>query len=197
MTEKAFQNALAVDMALGCSTNTVLHLAAIAAEAGVAIDLDMINAVSGKTPHLCSLSPGGKDHIEDLNRAGGIHAVHEGAGGTRPDPPATASPSPARPWARTSKAPRSWTPTSSGPSATPTMPAGRPGGPLRQSGARRLRGQAIGGPRGDDAPRRAGPGLRLRGGGLRGHHGREDPKGGRGRHPLRGPQGRARACGKC
>ncbi|WP_373500553.1 dihydroxy-acid dehydratase [Desulfococcus sp.] len=75
LTEKAFQNALAVDMALGCSTNTVLHLAAIAAEAEVAIDLDMINTVSGKTPHLCSLSPGGKDHIEDLNRAGGIPAV--------------------------------------------------------------------------------------------------------------------------
>lgn len=75
MTEKAFQNALAVDMALGCSTNTVLHLTAIAKEAGVDIDLNMINGVSAKTPHLCSLSPGGKDHIEDLNRAGGIAAV--------------------------------------------------------------------------------------------------------------------------
>jgi len=75
MTEKAFQNALAVDMALGCSTNTVLHLTAIAKEAGVEIDLNLINEVSAKTPHLCSLSPGGKDHIEDLNRAGGIGAV--------------------------------------------------------------------------------------------------------------------------
>jgi len=75
LTEKAFQNALAVDMALGCSTNTVLHLTAIALEAGVDIDLDLINRVSEKTPHLCSLSPGGKDHIEDLNRAGGIQAV--------------------------------------------------------------------------------------------------------------------------
>lgn len=75
LTEKAFQNALAVDMALGCSTNTVLHLTAIAAEAEVAIDLDTINRVSEQTPHLCSLSPGGKDHIEDLNRAGGIPAV--------------------------------------------------------------------------------------------------------------------------
>ncbi|TYT75697.1 dihydroxy-acid dehydratase [Desulfobotulus mexicanus] len=75
MTKKAFENALAVDMALGCSTNTVLHLPAIAGEAGVQIDLDMINEVSAKTPHLCSLSPGGKDHIEDLNRAGGISAV--------------------------------------------------------------------------------------------------------------------------
>ncbi len=75
MTEKAFQNALTVDMALGCSTNTVLHLPAIAREAGIPINLNMINEISGKTPHLCSLSPGGRHHIEDLNRAGGISAV--------------------------------------------------------------------------------------------------------------------------
>ncbi|WP_022663665.1 dihydroxy-acid dehydratase [Desulfospira joergensenii] len=75
MTQKAFMNSLAVDMALGCSTNTVLHLKAVAAEAGVDIDLNLINEVSKKTPHLCSLSPGGPDHIEDLNHAGGIHAV--------------------------------------------------------------------------------------------------------------------------
>lgn len=75
MTEKAFKNALTVDMALGCSTNTVLHLLAIANEAKVNIDLNLINEISKVTPHLCSLSPGGKDHIEDLNRAGGIGAV--------------------------------------------------------------------------------------------------------------------------
>lgn len=75
MTEKAFENALTVDMALGCSTNTVLHLPAIAKEAGVPINLNQINEISKKTPHLCSLSPGGKDHIEDLNNAGGISAV--------------------------------------------------------------------------------------------------------------------------
>jgi len=75
MTRRAFMNALAVDMALGCSTNTVLHLKAVAAEAGVDIPLDLINEVSRKTPHLCSLSPGGKDHIEDLDAAGGIQAV--------------------------------------------------------------------------------------------------------------------------
>ena len=68
-------NALTVDMALGCSTNTVLHLPAIANEAGVPIDLNMINEISKKTPHLCSLSPGGSHHIEDLNSAGGIQAV--------------------------------------------------------------------------------------------------------------------------
>ncbi|MCP4352719.1 MAG: dihydroxy-acid dehydratase [Desulfobacterales bacterium] len=75
MTEKAFKNALTVDMALGCSTNTVLHLTALAKEAQVDIDLNYINEISKATPHLCSLSPGGKDHLEDLNSAGGIPAV--------------------------------------------------------------------------------------------------------------------------
>ena len=75
MTEKAFINALVVDMALGCSTNTVLHLPAIAGEAGVNIDLALINEISKKTPHICSLSPGGTHRMQDLNRAGGISAV--------------------------------------------------------------------------------------------------------------------------
>jgi dihydroxy-acid dehydratase len=75
MTPEAFRNALTVDMALGCSTNTVLHLTALAHEAGVPMDLEMINTVSGQTPHLCSLSPGGTHHIENLHRAGGIPAV--------------------------------------------------------------------------------------------------------------------------
>lgn len=75
MTPQAFANALAVDMALGCSTNTVLHVPAIASEAGIALDLDMFNEMSGKTPHLCSLSPGGTHHIQDLDQAGGVQAV--------------------------------------------------------------------------------------------------------------------------
>ncbi|MBW1840585.1 MAG: dihydroxy-acid dehydratase, partial [Deltaproteobacteria bacterium] len=75
LTEKAFKNALAIDMALGCSTNTVLHLVALAEEAEVKIDLDQINQTSRVTPHLCSLSPGGIHHLEDLHRAGGISAV--------------------------------------------------------------------------------------------------------------------------
>jgi dihydroxy-acid dehydratase len=74
-TRASFLNSLVVDMALGCSTNTVLHLKAIAAEADIDIDLALINEVSSKTPHLCSLSPGGPDHIEDLHFAGGIQAV--------------------------------------------------------------------------------------------------------------------------
>lgn len=75
LTEDAFMNSLVVDMALGCSTNTVLHLKAIANEAKIDIDLNLINDVSKKTPHLCALSPGGEHRIEDLNTAGGIPAV--------------------------------------------------------------------------------------------------------------------------
>ena len=75
MTEKAFANALTVDMALGCSTNSVLHLTAIAHEAGVNIDLHQINTVSEKTPNLCHLAPAGSHHIQDLNAAGGVRAV--------------------------------------------------------------------------------------------------------------------------
>lgn len=75
MTEKAFINALTVDMALGCSTNSMLHLPAIAHEAGVDLNLDEANAISAKTPNLCHLAPAGHTYIEDLNEAGGIYAV--------------------------------------------------------------------------------------------------------------------------
>jgi dihydroxy-acid dehydratase len=74
-TLKAFQNAMAVDMALGCSTNTVLHVTAMAREAEIDLDLEMFNEISIRTPHLCSLSPGGPHHLEDLDRAGGVPAV--------------------------------------------------------------------------------------------------------------------------
>lgn len=75
LTEKAFENAIAVDMALGGSTNTTLHLPAIAHEAGIKIDLNRFNDFSERTPQLCSLSPAGAHHMEDLHRAGGIYAV--------------------------------------------------------------------------------------------------------------------------
>jgi dihydroxy-acid dehydratase len=75
MTEKAFANAMAVDMALGCSTNTVLHLIALAREAGVKLNLDSFNRISEKIPHLCNMSPAGRHHMEDLDRAGGVSAV--------------------------------------------------------------------------------------------------------------------------
>ncbi len=74
-TEKSFENAMAVDMALGCSTNTVLHVPAIAHEAGIELNLDLFNKISEKTPHLCSLRPAGPVFLEDLYAAGGVQAV--------------------------------------------------------------------------------------------------------------------------
>ncbi len=75
LVEGAIENALAVDMALGCSTNTLLHLTALAYECGLRLDLDRVNTVSERTPQLCLLSPAGPYHIEDLARAGGVSAV--------------------------------------------------------------------------------------------------------------------------
>jgi dihydroxy-acid dehydratase len=75
MTEAAFKNALTVDMALGCSTNTMLHLPAIANEAGVELNLEMANEISAKTPNLCHLAPAGPTYMEQLNEAGGVYAV--------------------------------------------------------------------------------------------------------------------------
>ena len=75
MTAEAFRNALIVDMALGCSTNTMLHLPAIAHEAGVKLNLDMANELSAITPNLCHLAPAGPTYMEDLNEAGGVYAV--------------------------------------------------------------------------------------------------------------------------
>ncbi len=75
MTKEAFLNALTMDMALGCSTNSMLHLPAIAHEAGVEIDMEIANQISAKTPNLCHLAPAGPTYMEDLNEAGGIYAV--------------------------------------------------------------------------------------------------------------------------
>ncbi len=75
MTEAAFRNALTMDMALGCSTNSMLHLPAIAHEAGVELNVDLANEISAKTPNLCHLAPAGPTYMEDLNEAGGIYAV--------------------------------------------------------------------------------------------------------------------------
>ena len=75
MTKEAFINALTMDMALGCSTNSMLHLPAIAHEAGVELNVDIANEISARTPNLCHLAPAGPTYIEDLNEAGGIYAV--------------------------------------------------------------------------------------------------------------------------
>ena len=75
LTKKAFENAVTVDMAFGGSTNTSLHLPAIAREAGIDLSLRTFNEISEKTPHLCNMSPGGPHHLQDLHRAGGIPAL--------------------------------------------------------------------------------------------------------------------------
>lgn len=75
LTEKAFENALTVDMALGCSTNSVLHLPAIARELGIELNLDIINEISARVPNLCKLAPSGHHHVQDLYEAGGVQAV--------------------------------------------------------------------------------------------------------------------------
>jgi len=75
MTEGAFKNALTMDMALGCSTNSMLHLPAIAHEVGIELNVDMANDISDKTPNLCHLAPAGHTYVEDLNEAGGVYAV--------------------------------------------------------------------------------------------------------------------------
>ncbi|MEG1458441.1 MAG: dihydroxy-acid dehydratase [Acetivibrio sp.] len=75
MTDRAFRNALTVDMALGCSTNSMLHLPAIAHEAGVELNVDIANEISAKTPNLCHLAPAGHTYMEDLNEAGGVYGV--------------------------------------------------------------------------------------------------------------------------
>jgi len=75
MTREAFMNALTVDMAIGCSTNSMLHLPAIAHECGIEINLDIANEISAVTPNLCHLAPAGKTYVEDLNEAGGVYAV--------------------------------------------------------------------------------------------------------------------------
>ncbi|MBX4267712.1 dihydroxy-acid dehydratase [Clostridium estertheticum] len=75
MTQGAFENALTMDMALGCSTNSMLHLPAIAHEVGIELNVDMANAISDKTPNLCHLAPAGHTYVEDLNEAGGVYAV--------------------------------------------------------------------------------------------------------------------------
>lgn len=75
LTAEAFENALTADMALGCSTNSMLHIPAIANECGIKIDLDMVNEISARTPNICHLAPAGHAYMEDLNEAGGVYAV--------------------------------------------------------------------------------------------------------------------------
>ena len=100
----AFDNAMILDMAMGGSTNTVLHILAIAHEAGVPFSLERIDELSKKTPNICKVSPSSHYHIEDVARAGGIHTILGESRARLPGParPLVPRPSPARRWARTS-----------------------------------------------------------------------------------------------
>ena len=118
-SERSIRNALTCDMALGCSTNTVLHLLAIAYEAGVPIDLALFNEISAKTPNLCHLAPAGPTHMPDLYAAGGIPAVQAELAkkGLLDLDVLTVT---GKTLGRTSRAPASWTPRPSAPLRTPT-----------------------------------------------------------------------------
>ena len=190
INERSIRNALTCDMALGCSTNTVLHLLAIAYEAGVPIDLKLFNEISARTANLCHLAPAGPTHMPDLYAAGGIPAVqaelakkglldldvptvtgktlgeHQGC----PHPERKGHP----------------------PHREPLLPDRRPADSVGQHRSGRLRGQAqCRGPR-DAAALRPGPRVQQRGNRHCSHLRRPDRSGRCSGHPLRGSQGRPR-----
>ena len=168
MTEAAFHNAETVDMALGCSTNTMLHLPAIAHEAGVELDLRMVNGISDKTPNLCHLAPAGDTYIEDLDRAGGVWAVMKEL--TKAGLLDTSLPT------VTGKTVGENLETAENLDTETHPPAGgalfqdrRHRRPVRQSGPGRLRGEAERRGPGNAAAQGPRPGVQQRGGGHRRH----------------------------
>src|SRR5436305_4953012 len=105
LSHAAFENAFALDVAMGGSTNTVLHTLAVAIEAGQPFPLKHLNEVSARVPYLCKVAPAGKYHMEDVDRAGGISAILKPLSGKANTLSSTASPSPAKRWARISLTP--------------------------------------------------------------------------------------------
>ena len=181
-TRDAFENALAVDMALGCSTNTVLHVPAIANEAGIDLELGLFNTVSARTPHLVSLRPGGSHFLEDLNAAGGVQAVMKEA------LQAWSHPSRRSHCIRTGGRQPGECP-GSGPAGYSTFgePIPPPGGnchTVRQPGAGRGRGQAVRGCARDAYEEGKGKDFRERDGSRRCHSGRQDSTGRRCSDPV-------------
>ena len=195
LTKGAFENAIAVTMALGGSTNAVLHLLAIAYEAQVELELDDFNKVAARVPHIADMKPHGRYHMTDLDRVGGVPVVMKAAGRAGPAPPRRDHghrPDGGREPRRSSRRPA---PTAR--SCTRwTRPAPRGRRPRRAAG---LAGPAgLGGQGGRHrlrALRGHGPGLRRRAGRARGDPGRPHQPRRRRRDPLRGPQGRARHAG--
>ena len=194
MTEAAFHNAETIDMALGCSTNTMLHLPAIAHECGIELSFDMANEISQKTPNLCHLAPAGNTYMEGpgagrrrLRRHG--RAVQGGPAGHRPDD-LHRQDGGREPGGRGQPGPGDHPPHRG--SLFQDRRHRRAEG---QPGPRRLRGEAVRCGPGDDGPRGPCPGVRQRGGRHPGHLCRQDRGRRRSGHPLRGPQGRSRHAG--
>ena len=159
MTPAAFHNAETVDMALGCSTNTMLHLPAIAHECGIELNFDMANEISAKTPNLCHLAPAGETYIEDLDRAGGVHAVMAELlqGGLLDGSVRTCT---GKTLAENLEGVVNRNPRpSSGPSTNPYSPDRRHRRAQGQSGPRRVRGEAGRRGPGDAGSHRSRPGL--------------------------------------
>ena len=198
LTDAAFSNALAVDMALGCRTNTMLHLPAIAHEAGVDFDLETLNEISAKTPNLCQLAPGRPAPHRGPLRRGRRPRRHEAArsqAGLIDGSALTVDRRDRRRERRGRARPR---PRRHPPPRRPLHADRRHRRAQRQPRARR-RGRQARAPSPPEMLRahRPGPRLRLRGGGHRRRSRRQDPDGRRRRHPLRGPQGRRPACARC
>ena len=194
MTEAAFHNAETVDMALGCSTNTMLHLPAIAHECGIELSFDMANEISARPPTCATWPPPGDTYMEDLERAGGV-CRHGRAGQKRACWTPASSPAPARPWRRTWRAWSTGTRRSSAPSRLPIPKTG---------GIAVLKGNLA--PDGCVVKQSAvAPEMMVHEGPARVFDSEEDAiqaiyagkdRGRRrGGHPLRGPQGRPRHAG--
>ncbi len=188
MTEAAFHNAETVDMALGCSTNTMLHLPAIAHEAGVELDLRMVNGISDKTPNLCHLAPAGDTYIEDLDRAGGVWAVMKELTQGRPAGYLAAHRN-GQDRGENLETAENLDTSLIRPLEEPYSKTGGIAALLRQSGPGRLRGEAERRGPGNAAAQRPCPGVQQRGGGHCRHLCRGHPPRRRGGDPLRGAKG--------
>ena len=194
LTRAAFDNAITAVAATAGSTNAVLHLLAIAREAGIALTIDDFDAISAKTPTLADVVPGGRFMAADLERAGGIRlvAARLAQAGLLKDSMTVSGRSIL---AEAAEAKETAGQEVVRPLDRPMSPTGRLRDPARVAGARGL-GREAGGPRSPQA-HRPGARVRLRGGVLRGRAAPRDQGGRRGRHPLRGTEGRARACARC
>ena len=183
MTARAFRNAITVDMAFGGSSNTALHLPAIANEAGIPLPLALFDEISGKTPHLCYMSPAGPHHLEDLNEAGGVYGIMKELSKKRLINKGCKTVAGKDVGALMAQA-RVEDHSVIRPIDEPYQPEGRPRGPLREPCAARGHRQSCGGRRQYEKVHRPRARLRERGAGDEGHHRRRGGGRGRNRHKV-------------